>query len=500
MTVEELTAAIDRTHPNLIDPFEAAAVVESLGYSDRRVAESFGLPSTLALGRHVHRAQLGRPHAPVPSGVRSNTGEPALVQAATSSLVYAVPWLLVFLVESRDPGFLHLAPALAAPLTLALMASLVVSGGFVQAIARRAQFCIAIDQIALARLTCRHLMLVGLSVSGVIAAAALLLGWYFSLFSTSRLILAGLYFVVASALWMHCAVLAVARQSWRIPLVFAVGGITFSAFRMLNVGTLAAQAGALITALVCAFVQSQHVFASDRRPDADVRRGVHPWIVAHGLVPSFLYGVLYFTFLVADRVAVGAAVASRGLPFGIPNAYKDGMDVALLTFLLAAAAVECCNVMLMRGWRAIGVLAADEGFASGPSHLRRRWCAVTAALITAFLCMAWLVFVVAEPLTERSMQGMTRTILIVGDVGYLIFAMGLLNALALSSLDRMEAAARALATGVVVNLVVGILLGHLLSPHYAAAGLPAGAAVFAMLTSRKLSRLLRHAGTAYATV
>ena len=78
--------------------------------------------------------------------------------------------------------------------------------------------------------------------------------------------------------------------------------------------------------------------------------------------------------------------------------------------------------------------------------------------------------------------------------------MGLLNALALSSLDRMEAAARALATGVVVNLVVGILLGHLLSPHYAAAGLPAGAAVFAMLTSRKLSRLLRHAGTAYATV
>ena len=122
----------------------------------------------------------------------------------------------------------------------------------------------------------------------------------------------------------------------------------------------------MITALVCAFVQSQHVFASDRRPDADVRRGVHPWIVAHGLVPSFLYGVLYFTFLVADRVAVGAAVASRGSPFGIPNAYKDGMDVALLTFLLAAAAVECCNVMLMRGWRAIGVLAADEGFASGP--------------------------------------------------------------------------------------------------------------------------------------
>ena len=235
MTVEELTAAIDRTHPNLIDPFEAAAVVESLGYSDRRVAESFGLPSTLALGRHVHRAQLGRRACAGALGRPIQYGRARTRPGRNLEPRLCVPWLLVFLVESRDPGFLHLAPALAAPLTLALMASLVVSGGFVQAIARRAQFCIAIDQIALARLTCRHLMLVGLSVSGVIAAAALLRRMVFFVVQHFQAHPRGV--VLRRGVGVVDALRCSRRGSSELAHSARLcgQGITFSAFRMLNV-------------------------------------------------------------------------------------------------------------------------------------------------------------------------------------------------------------------------------------------------------------------------
>ena len=231
-----------------------------------------------------------------------------------------------------------------------------------EAIARRAQFCVGIAQTGLARSTCLYLILAGLATASLVAAAGVLVGWYFSLFSIRVLVLAALYFIVATALWMHCAVLGVGRQSWRIPLVFVAGAAAFAAVWMLGAPTLVAQVAAISAALMCAVVQSRQMFAvTDGGPIGKAR--VNPWIVAHGLVPYFLYGVLYFSFLIADRVAAGAAVASRGGAFTVPQIYKDGMDIALLTFLLAGAAVECCNLIFMRGWRKASHLPYGAGFA-----------------------------------------------------------------------------------------------------------------------------------------
>ncbi len=491
-TLEELIATVDRTHPKLVDRWEATAVVESLGYSDRRVAESFGVASTLAVGSLLLREQSRHPGPAATPPPVQNSGEATLAKAAVSSLVYAMPWLLVFLTESRKPEIFHMAPGLAAPLSLALMASLVVSGGFVMAIARRAQFCLGIAQPGLARSACLYLIFAGLAAATIVALAGVLLGWYFSLFSIPVLVLAALYFIVATALWMHCAVLGVGRQSWRIPVVFVAGAAAFTAAWTLGAPTLVAQVAALSAALMGAVVQFRQIFAvTDGGPIGKER--VNPWIVAHGLVPYFLYGVLYFSFLIADRVAAGAAVASRGGAFNVPQIYKDAMDISLLTFLLAGAAVECCNLVFMRGWRK----ASQLPFGAGASSLLRRWHALTAVMVAAVAGVALAVWAVAEPLTRRSIDGLSGAILVVGDIGYLLFAVGLLNALALLSIDRVWSATRSLAGAVVINLVAGTVLGHLFGAHYASAGLAAGGAVFAVRTSRKLKRTLKKADTLY---
>ncbi len=284
--LDELIATLDRTHPKLVDRWEATAVVESLGYSDHRVAESFGVASTFALGSLLLRAQRLHPGAAAgtPPPVQNAGGETTLVKAAMSSLIYAMPWLLVFLAESWKPEILHMTPGLAAPLSLALMASLVVSGGFVQAIARRAQFCVGIAQPGVARATCLYLILAGLAAAAVVAVAGVLVGWYFSLFSVRFLVLAALYFIVATALWMHCAVLGVGRQTWRIPLVFVAGAAAFAAVRLLEAPTLVAQVAAISAALMCAAVQSRQIFAGpDHAPIEKVwcTRGSSPMAFFH---------------------------------------------------------------------------------------------------------------------------------------------------------------------------------------------------------------------------
>src|SRR4029077_17139783 len=53
------------------------------------------------------------------------------------------------------------------------------------------------------------------------------------------------------------------------------------------------------------------------------------------LVPFYIYGTFYFSFLFAERLAAGSAVPwVSGLSFGIDAAYKQGTDVVLLAFLI----------------------------------------------------------------------------------------------------------------------------------------------------------------------
>ena len=54
MILEELVEAVRAIEPELLDPREAAAIVESLGYNDGAAAEEFGLDNTLELGQLVY--------------------------------------------------------------------------------------------------------------------------------------------------------------------------------------------------------------------------------------------------------------------------------------------------------------------------------------------------------------------------------------------------------------------------------------------------------------
>ena len=54
--LEELTAAVAGARPQLIDEWEAAALIESFGYTDARIRREFGFPDTAAIGAHVFHA------------------------------------------------------------------------------------------------------------------------------------------------------------------------------------------------------------------------------------------------------------------------------------------------------------------------------------------------------------------------------------------------------------------------------------------------------------
>jgi len=493
--LDELITAVGNARPRLTDAWEAAALIESFGYTDARIRREFGFSDTAALGEHVFKSLA---HESAPS-IDVIPPEPhpllTLFNSIGASLVYALPWLITFVVERVRPEAMRLPGNAGPPLSLALMLSLIVSGGFIQAICRRGQFYIGLKQPGLAAMVTGYLLRLGAMVAVSAAAVGLFIGWYFSLFSWPYLVLWADEFLVLCALWMTCGVLAIREEHWRVPLAFALGGLAFLLVRVSGRDALVAQMVGAGTVLAAAAIQVPRVFV---HTGLEEQPSVVPLprmtVLLYRTLPFFWYGTLYFCFLFADRFAASVSVSAlTGAPFGLRPQYKLGMDLALLTFLFASAAVEYGNIrftrLLTRAMRE-PLDPAARAFRRRVSRIHLR---VLGVVIAGFIPVAAIVAALARRLLPGEPETVWMT-LAIGDVGYLLLAVGLANALALFSLNRPWSAVRALTMGLIVNVAIGYVLSHMVSPYFAAAGLLAGAFVLALQSAVAVRRTIRSGG------
>jgi hypothetical protein len=291
---------------------------------------------------------------------------------------------------------------------------------------------------------------------------------------------------------MTCGVLAVRDEHWRVPLAFASGALAFLVVRVTGHDALLAQLVGSGAVLAAAAFQVPRVFAHsglDARPSAPPLPRMT--VLLYRVLPFFWYGTLYFCFLFADRFAASASVAAlTGAPFGMRPQYKLGMDIALLTFLFASAGVEYGNVrfttLLTRAMRQPFVQASGDF----QRRLRRIHLRVLGIVVCTFLPIAALIGVMSRRLLPGQPSAVWTT-LAIGDVGYLLLALGLANALALFSLNRPWSAVTALTVSLAVNVSAGYVLSHLFNPYFAAAGLVAGALVLALQSSVAVRQAIR---------
>ena len=489
--LDELIAAVGRARPRLIDSWEATALIESFGYTDTRIRREFGFPDTASLGAHVFAARAPEIAPAVPVELRPWRPLLTFAQSVGASLVYALPWLITFVVEWLRPEAMRLPGNAGPPVSLALMLSLIVSGGFIQAICRRGQFYIGLKQPGLAALVTGYLLRLGAIAAIAAAATGLFVGWYFNLFSWPYLVLWADEFLLLCALWMACGVLGIREEHWRVPLAFALGGVAFVAIRATGRDALLAQLVGAAAILTAAVMQVPRVFV---RNPLDAQPSVVPLprmtVLLYRTLPFFWYGALYFCFLFADRFAASASVSAlTGAAFGLRPAYKLGMDLALLTFLFASAGVEYGNVrfteLLTRSMRE--PFGEPDAFRRRVRHIHLR---VLVAVVAVFLPIAVLVATLARWLLPAQPDHVWTTMAI-GDVGYVLLAIGLSNALALFSLNRPWSAVKALSAGLVVNVIVGYVLSHLFSPYFAAAGLVAGGVVMTLQSAVAVRATIR---------
>ena len=494
--------------PEAADALEVAAVTESLGLTDEE-ARALGYPNVFAFAREFFFLEYSGGIVPV----REKTEDPGrpflreclrLLQKMSVGLGYSLPWIVLTAVENFYPHALDVPPEFGSALSLAIIASLITTGGFVQVITRDATFFLAAREPFVARRAVLALIRYGLCAVGTFIAIGCLSSIYFHLFSLHDLFLACGHYLLFSTLWMMCATLSAQGLSLLLPVILlgSAGGIA-EARTLWHLDAMLAlllwPAFALTLALLISAMETWRAgrHLAQRAGSCSPAQSIH----VYSLLPIFLYGTAYFSFLFLDRLCAGSAVPwSSGLTFGVDPVYKHAMDIALLAFLLTAILVEYLSDLFMRRWWQLAYAARTAERRRLSSKLRSRYCGSVCVIAISFAGLLLTAGRMLPSFIHLRVSSSLVEILWLGGAGYMVLSTTLFGSIVLLSLDAANKPSRAAALGLIVNFVVGYTLSHSVAVELAAMGLLTGSIVFAWEVHRSVWQVLAYPDYFYSLV
>jgi hypothetical protein len=385
-------------------------------------------------------------------------------------------------------------------IALGFIASYIVTGGFMQTIVRRGLFYVYQQEASLARWTALRSWWLALRVVLALLVPALLLNALFRMMPWSIVVTAAAYYVALSILWLNWALIYLVRKTWLFFLTTAVALATvLVAAKLFGASPLMANAVGLVVADTLSFGLA--LYHLNRLTTA--RKIINPprlTILVYSTSRFFLYGMLYNTFLFADRILAWTSSTGREdfPPYGfwLNVRYELGMDLALIVVMLLSGVVEHATQRFSETLIPTEKRTRDIATFTNAARndQRKRVFALAGAAIVAVL-IAIAVNIALRgattlPIHAALLTTTTTRVFVVATIAYVIFMFALQNVLMLLTLSRVELVARAVGIALAVNVGVGFLCSRAIHYSAAAFGLLAGAIVLAILTARAMHNVL----------
>jgi hypothetical protein len=504
-SLQRLINSIYTNYPNVCDPWEIVAIVEALGYTDRTIEIEFGCPDALILSQFIYAQREQFPF--VETAPRSIEKKLSFrdelnifVTQFSHSFIYTIPFIILLILNYLpiDKKVDFLPPELNSLFGLVTMASLITSSGFVQMISRRGLFYMGLKDPIQANRICMPILLMGIFTTIFLGSIGIIFSFYQRITADQYIIVAGIYYIVLSTIWMLFAIVGL-QYRFAAPTILI--GITCCFFILRVFVKLSALEAQVIT-ISLAFVLLSFLSISNsikyRATQPKFGKLVplpHLSILIYLLIPYFLYGIVYFGFIFADRLVANlATVGPYSLIAGNNLDYQDSMDLALLNLLLIVPLVEYCSYKLIMYWydraKYMTLMETD----SLAWQLQKKYWLLLSRILLYFGLLMLITFVLLSIL-QRSQTDNILTI--VACLGYLLFAIGLFNTVILLSLNRLHDVLGILAISMSIDFIIGYLLGSLFGVYLAVVGLIVGSAFFAISSSRKILKAIDRAEYCY---
>jgi hypothetical protein len=504
--LQNLIESIYLNYPNVCDVWEIVAIVEALGYTDRMIQAEFSCPNALVLSQFIY-AQ--RSQFPIPQIPDNRLVEPTLnfreeleifITQFSHSFIYTIPFIIQLILDylPTDPGKDFLPPELNSLFTIVTMASLITSSGFVQAIGRRGSFYMGLKDPIQANRICLPILWIGILTTIVLSLIGIVFGFYQEIAADTYVTIAGGYYVVMSTIWMLFAIVGL-QYRFAAPMILV--GVACCFFELRVIARLSAIEAQFIT-IAIAFALLIFLTVVNAIKYRPIRPKFGKIVALPGLsvsiyllAPYFLYGIVYFGFIFADRLA--ATLTTGGiytLVAGNNLGYQDSMDVALLDLLSIVPLVEYFSYKLIIYWydRAKQMSLTEVDRLAW--QLQKQYWSLLSRI---FLCFGGLLLLTLALLSILHRSQTDNLLTIVGCLGYFCFAIGLFNTIILLSLDRLRDILSKLVIAMLINFISGYLISSLFGLYLSAIGLVVGGIFFAITSTQQTLTAIDRADYCY---
>ncbi len=505
---DQLLRQVVEANGDLQDVMDVAATLESLGWSDRRVEDVFGLPSVFDLAEDIYAAFLASVRTdPIPP--RQEIGWYHFLRLLAVDFLHGLMFALPMVVSVGAMVVLHISiwsyqyysVAQATALGIATFVSFVVTGGFTQAMATIYYVLVGLQEGDLVERSLYQIMRWGFVAAVIVAIAIVVMDSVFPMFPFSLAFFMVAYMIMMSALWLAYASLYVLRREYMLTILTA--GAILIAYVMWRLGhdVILAQAMAMAAATAGAVLAWFVIFRRQTRKWQHIGRIVKTRTsqLAYASANYFFYGVLYFSFTYADRL-VAWTTSTSFLPYSIwfRGQYELGMDWALFSLILPLGATEAFVGYLIR-WLMVAQHRVTE---RRVEDLAKAMRSVYLRCVAGFLGVAAIGMVVVRlglniargyPIMVNAIpiHGVEPFVFAWASFAYVFLALALFNILLMFSLAYPQLALRSLLISLATDITVGIVATRILGAYqYAVVGLIAGIVCLVVLTTADVLHLL----------
>lgn len=476
-----------------LDAYDLAVRLESEGVTDEVAHADYGFATTIEMARDYQSAV--RRNQANPGAARPAVGE-STSRAWLRGTAFAVPMLVCALALLTCGVSLwggDLSGDAASAVAVATVGSLVVTGGFVQAMARRGLFHIGARNFKMAATLCRAWATTGAiavcAVATVALGANLLFGWLPALLGNW----AAAFFVLLGFYWLACGGLyVVGRANW-IVMSTVMGIVTVAAMHIdLGVELLSAQLAGILVATIFAATGAALFFRQRGITlKATERMRLSPARELYMAAPYLLYGTLYYIFMFVDRLlAWTAGTNAAALPLQFRGDYETALDLALIALVPQAGMVQAALVRFHREVRQAQEATPAGHFNRFNDKLREFYFWQLASMALFGLAAGGAVFAAVTHLHLLPSSAM-RPVLGIALAAFPLLVVGLWNASLLFALGAPTPAAGAAALGILFSWGAGYLLTRTGGYDAAVIGFAIGAFAFAAISGLSVLNRIR---------
>lgn len=493
------------------DRSEIAALLESMGWNDIRAAEVFGVENIFELASEIWE-QIRQKVVTTAFTQNAQTGAVKmtfeLVKSFLRGLIFALPMAIsvisMLTLKFSLWSYQNLSVELATCIAIGTILSFVVVGGYTQAIARRGFFYIYQGYYKMARKATFLFIRFGYWTCLAVGVVIYVFNLIFNIFPPNMFMYIMLFFFFLNSIWLSVTVMYILKRELTFTGLIVAGiGVVYVLFKVLGMDIIVSQ---LISISLVSIAGMGLVIYYFRSAEKREEKGIAPKmarlsITIYSIMPYFIYGFLYFTFLFIDRVNAWSANESF-MPYFIwfRGEYELGLDFALLALMIPLGVCEVLvNKMMMNieaSYKRYWGFETDKMNA----HFEKVYYRMIAIITVSSIASAVLIYFVILWSDQAYVQTFekhliasvkTEFVFIVAMASYVILAVALLNAVILFSLSQPNLVNRAILPALGVNFVIGFLLSRWIDHTYAVFGLMAGAVVFVLLSFKAMRSVFR---------